>query len=559
MKFIVRWSFFLVLPLLVLASCSQKKKNTAAALIPADASAVVAINPNQLMTKLAKEGVNYQKIYNMLLGGDEDTTTKPGVFWPGAATSGIDMEQPIYLALSIPSKITDKNAIIRVILSLKDAAQFAKTQISEDAEIKKEGELTIATMDESAFGYNDKTAIYIAHLNADAITGTKVTGVFGSDTAFGEQADFSGKMAASLVRETFKLEKDKSLASNNSFDEMPLDKNDMKMWLNYTNGIAGMLKGDISTVALILEPLMKNSFTSAVLNFENGRIKGQSKMYFEKEAAEALKKSAVRDIDLSAANTFPGTQLNGFAGFALDPATIRYVLEYVKWDGAANAALSLIGLRMDDLVGCFTGDVSVLFSDARVNEVEWLSPLSLLDKANWAATAKISNREALDRILTSPKLAETIKKAGDAYMMDWKGGKIYFNMKEKQLFAGSNPQLLAQYMAGTAKNDFATGALARFNKKPVALYLSPGSAPAGNPQSLTGIITGSLREIYLTGGRFEKNYLQSDVEITTANKNQNSLAAVFTSAFAYMQQRMTAMMKEAGEDDMPPLKPMQIK
>jgi Domain of unknown function (DUF4836) len=559
MKFIVRWFLFLALPLLVLASCSRKNKNKAAGYIPADASAVIAVNASQLMTKLAQEGVNYQKIYNMLLGGDEDTTTKPGVFWPGAATSGIDMEQPIYLALSIPSKITDKNAIIRIILSLKDAAQFAKTQISEDAEIKKEGDITIATMDESAFGYNNKTAVYIAHLNADAITGTKVTGVFGADTALGEQADFSGKMAADLIRETFKLEKDKSLASNNSFDEMPLDKNDMKVWLNYSNGVAGMLKGDASTAALVLEPLMKNSFTSAVLNFENGRIKGNSKMYFEKDAAEAIKKSAVRNIDLSATNTFPGTQLNGFAGFAFDPATIRYILEYVKWDGNANLALSLIGLKMDDLISCFSGDVSVLFSDARINELEWLSPLSIFDQASWAALAKINNREALDKILANSKVTETIKKEGDTYNMNWKGGKIYFNIKDKQLFAGSNPQLLAQFMAGTAKNNFETGSLARFKEKPAGLYLSPGNSPGNNPKSITGIIMGSLREMYLTGGRFEKNYLQSDIEIITANKNQNSLAAVFTSAFAYMQQQMTTMMKEAGEDDMPPLKPMQIK
>ena len=87
MKFLKVCSFVLAIALVMFSSCSRKKKNIAAGYIPSNASAVLAISPNQLMNKLSKEGVNYQKISNMIFGGMGDTTATAGVFWPGAATS----------------------------------------------------------------------------------------------------------------------------------------------------------------------------------------------------------------------------------------------------------------------------------------------------------------------------------------------------------------------------------------------------------------------------------------------------------------------------------------
>jgi hypothetical protein len=564
MKLIKGFSLLLLLTTLLLSSCSRKKKNEAAGYIPADASAVLAINPQQLMTKLSKEGVNYQKIYNMIFGGMEDTTSTPGVFWPGAEKSGINLEQPIYVSLSIPSKITDNNAILRIIIPLNDAEKFGKTLTAQEPEIRKEGKFTFAVLDEAAYGYNNKTAIYVAHLNAESITGVQLTGVYSPTDSAGnndELSSFSGTQAADIVLNSFNLDPKNSLATNEFFDEMPLGKNDMKIWLNYTNGVAGMLKGDASTAALVLEPLMRNSFTAALLNFENGKISGQSKMYFQKEAAETIKKSVAKEMELSLVSSFPGTQLNGFAGLALDPSLIRHILEFVKWDGNVNLALSLAGLTMNDLVGSFSGDISVIFADTPTEQFNGLSPMGMLEKANWAAVAKLNNKASLEKILASSKVQESIKKEGDAYIMNQKGSKVYFNIKDDKLFVGSNPQLLAQYMAGTAKNNFAAGPLAGFAKKPMGIYLSTGNKAAGGTglAGLAQIVTGTLKEVMITGGKFEKNHFSATLEIATSNKDQNSLAAVFNSALAFMQQEMNALLKEGAEDDMPRLEPMQVK
>lgn len=547
---------------LLAASCSRKKKNVAAGYIPGNASAVMAISSGQLMNKLSKEGVNYQKIYNMIFGGTEDTTVTPGVFWPGAAQSGINFDEPIYISLSIPSKITDNNAILRVILPLSNAAQFEKTIKGQDAEIKKEGDITFAVLDESAFGHNGKHAIYVAHINAESITGVKVTGVYNNPDSLGnnEQEPFSAKKAMELVKESFNLEKKNSLAVNEWFDDLPLAKNDMKIWLNYTNGVAGMLKGDASTAALVLEPLLKNSFLSAQMNFETGKIKGLSRMYFSEEGATAIKKSPVKNIDLSAVTAFPGTQLNGYLGFAVHPSTIRNILEFVKWDGAANLALMGAGLTMDDVTDCLTGDISILFSDAQTTTLSQASPLNTLSRANWAAVAKLNSKLVFDKIMASPKVQEKIKKEGDAFVGEMGGEKIFFILKDKLLYIGANQQLVAQFAAGTAKNNF-SGALSRFEKKPMAIYISTGntSATAATPGGMIQIFAGAVKELVITGNRFKKNHWESELEINMTNSSQNSLAGIFNAAFAFMQAQINAMLKEAaGDDDMPPLQPMKV-
>lgn len=551
----------LFVSLVLFSSCSRKKSNVAAGYIPADASAVVAVNAHQLMDKLGKDGITMQKIYGLVFGGPGDTASKPGVFWPGADTSGVDFKEPVYISLNIPSKITDPNAVIRVIVQLKDAKQFAKTIDVLDGEVKKEDKMTLVTTDESALGYTSKTAIYVAHLNADAITGTKTMPMFKLDSLNDapELPAFTGKMAADIVRASFSLEKKSSLAGNDDFDEMPIGDNDIKIWTNYTTGVAGMLKGDLATAAVVLDPILKSSYTSSVMNFENGAIKGTSKMYFPKEAAEAIKKSAARDMDFSAIAAFPGKELNGYMGVAFDPAMIRHLLEFTKWDGNANMALSLLGLSLDDFLNALTGDISVIFADAGTLAAGGTMS-DPLRKSNWAAAVKINNKLSLEKILNNRKVFDSLKKVGTAYVMEKDSARIFFNIKDNYLYIGGNPTLLAQFMDGTKKNDFASGPLARFAKKPFGVYLSAAGLPDSATKNLSVFAITGLRELVVTGQHFEKNYLQSNLEINTANKQQNSLSAAFNAVFSYMQFRMTRMMQEEGiDEDMPPLVPMPVK
>lgn len=562
MKFIKNTFALLLVSLVLFSSCSRKKKNVAAGYIPADASAVVAVNADQLMTKLAKDGINMQKMGGLIFGQSGDTTTKPGVFWQGADSSGVDFKEPIYISLNIPSKITDQNAVVRIIVQLKDAERFAKTIDILDGEIKKEDKFTYITTDESAIGYNNKTAIYVAHLNADAITGMKTAGVFSIDS-LGDAPElpaFTGKMALELVRASFNLEKENSLAANDDFDEMPIDKNDIKIWANYTTGMDKMLKGSLADAAVILKPLLKDSYSSSVLNFENGAIKGTSKMYFQKDAAEAIKKSASRDIDLAAIGAFPGKSLNAYIGVAYDPAMIRDLLEFVKWEGAAAAGLSKLNLTVGDVINSFTGDISFLLADANTPGLTVLPGNEALGKANWAAIARLNDKAALEKILNSPMILANLKKDGNTFIIEGDSSKVYFNIKDNNLYIGGNPQLLAQFMDGTKKNDFASGPLARFSKKPLGVYFSAASLVAGDPKNFSILAVSGFRELIVTSQHFEKNYLQSDMEINTINKEQNALSSAFNSVFNYMQLQMRTIVEQEGDEEyMPPLKPMEVK
>lgn len=551
----------LLVSLALLSSCSRKKKNVAAGYIPADASAVVAINAHQLMNKLGKDSITLQKLSMLVMGPMADTATNPTVFWSGAETSGVDFKEPVYISLNIPSKITDQNAVLRIIVQLKNREQFAKTIDILDGDVSKEKDFTYITTDESAIGFNNKTAIYVAHLNADAITGTKTTGIFSLDSLddVPEPPDFTGKMALELVKSSFSLQKENSLAGNDDFDELPIGDNDMKMWANYTTGIEKMLKGNLAEAAVVLRRLLTNSYSASVINFENGAIKGTSRMYFSKESAEVVKKAASKNIDLSAVSAFPGKTLNTYIGMAFDPAMMRHIIEYIKWDGAANMGLSLIGLSLDDFLNALTGEVSIIFADAGTLPAGNAMG-GPVNSANWAAVARINNTPALEKILNNKKVLDSLKKTGSYYVMEKDSTRIYFNIKNNNLYVGGNPQLLAQFMDGTKKNDFASGPLARFSKNPFGLYMSTsGLSTAGAFSPRLPLLSSSFSEMTVTGQHFEKNFLQSNMEMMLPNKQKNALSVVFNTLLSQMQSELRLVMPKEDEEFMPPLVPMEVK
>jgi hypothetical protein len=578
MKMFVRYLLPAAVFALLLTSCKSKKKG-ALDYISKNTSAVITINARQLMNKLTQDGLSPAGIQRFLATGVFDSSGGKNA---GAETelllaaSGIDLNQPVHIALQAPVMVTEPFVKVSVILSLSDKDKFAALLKDQDFEMSDAKGITYGVSDEAAVGFDSKTAIYVSAFRAENLTGISTPRNLdfgGGAAAPTEEAAFTGDSAKVYVTEAFGLKSAENITAVKNSGELPIGSNDMRLWMNYETGISNLLRGDLNTAALILSQMVKGSSVAATLNFENGKIVSQARMYFEDDAAKVIKSSSSRSIDLSLLSQFPGSKLNSMVAVSMDLQMIKDILKYITWNGNANAALSYFDLRTDDVLDATTGDMVMAFSDFKFPPLSAMTDEStLMQNTNWAALVKIKNKVLLEKILTAPKLAEKIKKDSGGYVLDYKGVNMYINLQGPVMIISTNPQLAAQYNAGTAKAGFDAAVLSRFKDKAMGVYFSAKSLVEALPPEIKNstlpkesFIVSAFSELYMSSPKFTDNYMQLDGEMVMTGNRQNSL-----SHLVFQVMNMVKGMGVGEEDEMPILtgpdapaddriKPMEVK
>jgi hypothetical protein len=519
--------FTLLLPAVLLPACTKKKKEVLGYL-PANSSAVVTINAKQLLDKVAADGLPIPGLLSMNTG-QLDTTRSASGNKAMLDMTGINFDQPVNIALKIPSLVNEPFVKVIAVIPLKDAEKFAKAIESQGFEkIGDQKGITYMSNEEATLGYDKNIAIY-----ASALPATPFTGVITDN----KDAVFSTDSARALIALSFNLGNSESMASVKNYNEMPIGTNDLRVWMNYESGLSSMLRGDLNTAALILEPLLKGSSLAATLNFEKGRLVGQSRMYFTDDAAAMLKSSASKSVDLSLLNTFPGSRLNGLLALSMDMKMLKDIVKYVNWDGNANAALGYIGLQFSDVLEAVSGDVVMAFADTKLTGDG--NAAGLPANGNWAALVKIKDKAQLEKILNNPQVAEQLNlvKEGDHYVLAKERIKTYINVQGPVMVVSPNPQLAAQYNAGTAKPAFDAATLNRFKDKALGLYINTRSLTDSLPAPVMakeGLIMSLMEEFFIGGAHFKDNYMQMDAEITVADKSRNYLSSIFMNVMTMM-------------------------
>lgn len=570
-----------LMAIVLIPSCNNKKAAGPLGLIPKESSVVISVNPGRLMDKLAKDGMSIDRLEESILG---DTATgaapKPAAaFWSEAKETGIDFSQPAYIAIGIPSGIQSRHAPVRLIASIADEKAFEAWLKKQDPDtLFKEKGIHYAALNEGMLGHDGKTAIYVGATDADNLTGMDARRSGFNDD---DDNDYSSDSARKEIARSFKLSRSESITAVKSFEDMPLGDNDMRIWMNYETGMSNMMKGDIGLVAALTEKLFKGSSNTTVVNFENGKITMQSRMYFNKDASDTILMSPPRSIDLSLLDRFPGKRLNFFMGMAVEPKMIKDLMGYSKLDGPANFGLALAGLKIDDVVNAIGGDMMLVGSDFSIASMKQLmeeddakGPGMLLNNANVALLAKVKSRELVEKILASPKVAEKITREGDYYVMTDGGQKVYISLGAEVLVASASKTLIEQYNAGTAKQAFDPAVISKIKDKSMCFYMSMTSMYEGLPAEVAEIaaeqrssasLASFFKEVYMTSGRFNKNYLESDATVVTGDAGRNSLASLVRKSAGLAMMFMGGMRSAADDFNAGPgpdsdrLEPMEIK
>jgi hypothetical protein len=493
-------NLFICLLALVVLACGKKSEQVK--LIPKDAHAVVAIDVKSMGLKT----MDFKKMFSLSFLKKEKTSKDS--LAEKIKSSGIDLLQTAYVFGNAPHETS--KGYYAIAFSLSDAGKFEDMlkKESKDMIVAADGDLKIAAKEgeNSMIGWNKNTAI-----------------VIGMDS--GSTADIKARLIA-----LFNTKSEESLFETNQiFKDLQSEKSDMTIWLDFEN--LGKAAANLHSSAAGIK--MKDSYMTAMLNFENGQIVVDSKYYDNNEESKKYKEVFKDKVSPDVITNVPGQTIIGMLSLAVDMKKLYTVLDNQKLleDVKKNAEQSGMGLTADQLFDVFSGDFVASLNGVEMVEeksVDYMTGDSVTNKnpkPDFAFTAGISNKENLTKIL------DFMVKGGMAVQKE----NVYVFMDKFTLTNKGNVAVFTTPSAFSDKVSKSPEKLADDLSRTVSdnsfsLYFNLAKVPA-EVMSMAGpgqsyLEKSPIESICITGSKINQSISTGKIVIAMKKKDENSLVVL---------------------------------
>ncbi len=504
--------------------------------IPKDASLVLSINPKKLKDKLDDSKVSLDSIIRSAMSAD----TSMMITADDIANSGIDVTKDVYFFVNQSGSMMTGSSVTTGFV-----AAMGKTAAFEDflkkkmpsAQIKKENSYSYAMLKNGMIaGWNDDVVL--------------VDNVIGYNMQTGEQTG-TADAAHQQLTTLFNQKEDASLASLKQFKDAATDKADMLFWSNSNGALASIPMVGMSKAS----DLFKDTYTSGVINFENGKVDMDLKSYPNQMLADTLKKYAGPKVDMDLLNKYPGA-VNGFAVFSFDPKLILSLLEFAGFAQTANQFLQNQGYTLQDIVKAFKGDFAVIFSNVGMEQKEAQGYKYSAPKAQLIIDAAIGDKASYDKIVAQlAKQGLMVQKNGQYVpaMLDENPEGFTMYSDSKNIVFSSDSALMKQYIAGSGKVSLPSDVTSKTKGSSTAFYVDIASIlNAIPPDSTNAEIMASakqtFKDVITTTENYSGGVVNGHAELHTINDKENSLATL-TRYFGSMAETMKKMRAATGTAD----------
>lgn len=452
----------------VLSSCSKTPDESR--YIPKTAGVVVDLNAKQLTTKLVTNGITMDKLFDA--AQTKDTANEMMKAWKDAENSGIDLQSHFFASFVFQGQPAENKSYISLTASLKDADKF-------EAYLKKNiANFSLKTQNDfkyiweekqhAVIGWNKSAVIYISAVNPNNLEKYAPGGSSAPDYPSDEEpiTDSAAAVPAALVAteddaviknwvaevdHLFHLKKDESAGTIEPFAKLLKEDADAGIFVNpeaiYNSGQFTMIPANV-------KKLMEGSFYTGTVNFENGKIVFNGHSYMGKELAAIYKKYGKKEIDMDMLKKYPSQNITGFISYAFDFRMIGDIVKATGMDGMVNLMMGKSGLSMDDVLNAFEGQLTYVASDFAITKKESpYFPGEFTEKpdAKWIFSLKVGNKDAFNKVMTSPMLKEVFTREGDHYTVVNPMAAATMpamSITEKYVTLGSDSVLLQEYLGG---------------------------------------------------------------------------------------------------------------
>ncbi|HVI45934.1 MAG TPA: DUF4836 family protein [Chitinophaga sp.] len=565
----------------ILSACSKVPDESKH--IPKTAGVILELNAKEITQKLVTSGLTMDKVFTSLQS--KDTANEVMKSWKDAENSGVDLKGHFFASFIFQ----EKRSYISLTGSLQDADKFEaylKKNIA-DFSLKTQNDFKYIweSKEGAVIAWNKNTVISIYGYDTDnlnklpsAIPG--VPGAPGPDDSDATEvaADSAAATPAALVTASnddaakelvtevdhlFHLKKEETAGSLEPFAKLLKENSDMSVFVNPE---AIYNSGQFTMIPANFKKLMDGAFYTATVNFEKGKVVMNGNSYMGKEMATIYKKYGKKEIDIESLKKYPSENVTGFISYAFDLHMIAEIIKSTGMDGLVNMFLAKSSLSLDDIVNAFDGQFTYIASDFAVTKKESpYFPGEFKDEpsAKWIFNMKVGNKDAFNKVMTSPMLKDIFTKEGDRYVISSPAvaaGVPPVSITEKNITVGSDSVLLQQYLAGKGSIKLPEGLESKIKGSMLGGYadlekvintIPADKADSDEGKAMMAKVKGLLKDFTIVGQPYSGDVQRSEAVLTLKNKDENSLVQLinFATEMSKLDQAKKAKQK-AAEDSL---------
>lgn len=541
---------------------------------------VVDLNAKQLTTKLVTNGITMDKLFEATQ--TKDTANEMMKAWKDAENSGLDLQSHFFASFVFQGQPAENKSYISLTASLKDADKF-------EAYLKKNiANFSLKTQNDfkyiweekqhAVIGWNKSAVIYISAVNPNKLEKYAPGGSPDPDYP-AEEEPVADSAAAAIpaalvateddaviknwvaeVDHLFHLKKEESAGTIEPFAKLLKENADAGIFVNpeaiYNSGQFTMIPANV-------KKLMEGSFYTGTVNFENGKIVFNGHSYMGKELAAIYKKYGKKEIDMDMLKKYPSQNITGFISYAFDFRMIGDIVKATGMDGMVNLMMGKSGLSMDDVLNAFEGQLIYVASDFAITKKESpYFPGEFTEKpdAKWIFSLKVGNKDAFNKIMTSPMLKEVFTREGDHYTVVNPMAAATMpamSITEKYVTLGSDSALLQEYLGGKGHIKLPDGIESKVKGSMIGGYVDLEKVTSVIPEDKVdedekGVVKKAkdlLKDVTFVSKADGGDVQHGEAVLTFKNKDQNSLVQLINLGTETVKVMQAKKAKEKAYED----------
>jgi len=482
--------------------------------LPADAKMIVKINPLSLALKIKWQELMKYKMFEDVM---KDTTGAGKAFLENPQQTGIDIGQGLFLVSENKNNKKGEPVLYGV---PKDTSLFAGMvkKISPGKQAIKIGNAKMIINKNTVVAWNREIFVLTGTDNKEKST---------------NETDPKAKAAAELTRVKQLTEKCKRLLTkqpvtfnNEYFTSLLKQGGDLLLWINNTLQTQPQLKNKSPEIFGMLDKnfMRSGNYTSAVVNFENGKVSMEMRRYVSSSLDSIYKAFPAKNINIELLKRLPGGQPIFVWSFNISPAMVK---EIIAKSGSNKVLDSLKkkNINVEDIFSSLKGDAMV----ALVKIYEFGEDDSVTHAMNGMQlflAGSINDAKKLKSSIAS--LQDSTKKIG-------KGKMKPFALSNDSFFVVSLSRIAGQkFLDSAGKNEEVQKLFYPYENYPAALIIDLRTVfnfliqsvlknkSEEDAKQATEVLS-MFDKMISYGGRYDNGFVSNTIDLTLANKDENSL------------------------------------
>jgi predicted small lipoprotein YifL len=528
---------------ITLASCGSKTPKETK-YIPKDATAVVVVNPKSLEDKMKTGNLSLDSFVNKFTE-KEDTANqaKAKKLWDDFKASGVSLDDNLFLfVVQKGSMQKGQSTAVSVLATIKDEAKFEAYVKKQQEQLKDNGIQKESNFSYLVSSYNssvawNKEVVIVTMYNKDSKMSFDSLGNYQTP-----DETVTKKEQKAEVARYFSLKADETVGSIALFNDLFKEKADGYLFTTSSGTLAALSAMPLNLPKL--QELLKDNYSTATFNFEDGKIVAKSVMHTNPMLSSLLKKYAGPTVNIAALEKFPSQNINGAMLVSFNPELFNGLLKELEVGGIVDGFLSGQGLTSADIFKALKGEINVIVSDFTIASKEVSYPgydgkpftsTQTLPTAKLIFSASIGNKIAFDKIMEKAVQTGFVEKTSTGYRSGaaMAATNLFLMADDKNLIIASDSATYAAYTSGTGKATIDADVLSKLKGKSTATFVDIASLLTGaiaGVKDETGIkvmtaTKNTFKNAIVTSDNFSGSSLSSYFEVNMSNTKQNSLVS----------------------------------